>query len=58
MVKPNTEYVYIIQSELGLYKIGRSKNPAKRLKQLQTASPIKLFLIHTILCITLSLIHI
>lgn len=51
------EYVYIIQSELGLYKIGRSKHPQKRIKQLQTSSPYKLKLIHTILCNTRPAFH-
>jgi len=35
--------LYIIQSDKsGAIKIGRSKNPQKRLKQLQTGSPFKL----------------
>ena len=38
--------LYIIQSDLtGMIKIGRSKDPAKRLKQLQTGNPNKLKLI-------------
>lgn len=38
--------LYFIQSEkTGMIKIGRSKNPEKRLKQLQTGSPNKLKLI-------------
>lgn len=40
--------LYIIQSNNnGLIKIGRSKNPQKRLKQLQTGNPNKLKLIYT-----------
>jgi len=35
--------LYIIQSDKsGAIKIGRSKNPQRRLKQLQTGSPFKL----------------
>ena len=38
--------LYIIQSDLtGMIKIGRSKDPAKRLNQLQTGNPNKLKLI-------------
>ena len=39
-------HLYIIQSSNnGCFKIGRSKHPEKRLKQLQTGSPYKLKLI-------------
>ena len=39
-------HLYIIQSSnKGNFKIGRSKNPSKRLKQLQTGSPYKLKLV-------------
>jgi len=39
-------HLYFIQSaNTGMIKIGRSKNPEKRLKQLQTGSPNKLKLI-------------
>ena len=38
--------LYIIQSDVtGMIKVGRSKNPCKRLKQLQTGNPNKLRLI-------------
>lgn len=38
--------LYIVQSNVtGMIKIGRSKNPDKRLKQLQTGNPNKLKLI-------------
>jgi hypothetical protein len=38
--------LYFIQSDLtGMIKIGRSKDPQKRLKQLQTGNPNKLKLI-------------
>ena len=38
--------LYIIQSDVtGMIKVGRSKNPSKRLKQLQTGNPNKLKLI-------------
>ena len=41
-----SDYLYIIQSDLtGMIKIGRSINPQKRLKQLQTGNPNKLKLI-------------
>lgn len=39
-------HLYIIQSSNnGCFKIGRSKHPEKRLKQLQTGSPFKLKII-------------
>lgn len=39
--------LYLIENpENETYKIGKSKNPNKRLKQLQTANGIKLNLIH------------
>ena len=39
-------HLYIIQSDsTGNFKIGRSKHPEKRLKQLQTGNPNKLKLI-------------
>ena len=42
----NNDDLYIIQSDVtGMIKIGRSKNPQKRLKQLQTGNPNKLKLI-------------
>lgn len=40
-------YVYLIKSEESVYKIGFSANPLMRLKQLQTSSPDKLFMIST-----------
>ena len=41
--KMNNDDLYIIQSDkTGMIKIGRSKNPQKRLKQLQTGNPNKL----------------
>tara|TARA_B100000085_G_C18500857_1_gene495419 strand:- start:895 stop:1200 length:306 start_codon:yes stop_codon:yes gene_type:complete len=44
--KMNNDDLYIIQSDVtGMIKIGRSKNPRKRLKQLQTGNPNKLKLI-------------
>ena len=40
------DYLYFIQSDVtGMIKIGRSKDPQKRLKQLQTGNPNKLKLI-------------
>tara|TARA_B100000035_G_scaffold269211_1_gene242999 strand:- start:370 stop:675 length:306 start_codon:yes stop_codon:yes gene_type:complete len=45
-VKMNKDSLYIIQSDVtGMIKIGRSKDPQKRLKQLQTGNPNKLKLI-------------
>ena len=42
----NKDSLYIIQSDVtGMIKIGRSKDPQKRLKQLQTGKPKKLKLI-------------
>lgn len=42
----NNDDLYIIQSDVsGNIKIGRSKDPQKRLKQLQTGNPNKLKLI-------------
>ena len=41
-------YIYLIQNlETSRYKIGVSKNPKKRIKQLQTGSGEELKLIHT-----------
>lgn len=41
------DHLYFIQtSNNGMIKIGRSINPEKRLKQLQTGNPFKLKLIH------------
>ena len=40
------DYLYFIQSDFtGMIKIGRSKDPQKRLKQLQTGNPNRLKLI-------------
>jgi predicted GIY-YIG superfamily endonuclease len=42
------KYVYLIQAlESGRYKIGVSKNPTRRIKQLQTGSNEELKLIHS-----------
>ncbi len=38
-------YVYFIADATGLVKIGVAKEPSKRLKELQTASPTKLKLL-------------
>lgn len=38
-------FVYLIKSKDGTYKIGKSKNPKKRLSQLQTANSNELELI-------------
>lgn len=43
-------WVYIIKGEGNWYKIGSSKYPEKRLKQLQTGNPVKLRIIHKIEC--------
>ena len=44
--KMNKDDLYIIQSDVtGMIKIGRSKDPQKRLKQLQTGNPNRLKLI-------------
>jgi hypothetical protein len=40
-------YIYLIRcSENNFYKIGISKNVERRLKQIQTSSPNKIYLIH------------
>ena len=45
--KQDNDKLYIIQSDLtGMIKIGRSRHPQKRLKQLQTGNPNKLKLIN------------
>lgn len=42
------KHIYLIQSlENGYFKIGISKNPSKRIEQLQTGNPSKLKLIET-----------
>ena len=44
-------YVYLIQNTVtGAVKIGSSKHPQKRLKQLQTGNSDKLKIIHLIKC--------
>lgn len=46
-----TGYVYLVKAaELNRYKIGRSKNPQIRFKDLQQQSPASLTLIHLIQC--------
>ena len=48
-VPPKTAgFVYLLRADNGLYKIGVSIDPSKRLKGLRTGSPDKLVLIHTI----------
>lgn len=42
--------VYLVHSELNLYKIGQSKNASCRVACLATSSPVALELIHTIEC--------
>jgi hypothetical protein len=42
-------YLYIISSELGFYKIGRTKNVAARMTQLKSM-PLKVESVHTIAC--------
>lgn len=42
-------YVYVIESELGIYKIGRTKNVDARMTQLKSL-PFKIELVHTIAC--------
>lgn len=43
----NVMYVYLIRcSENNFYKIGISKNVETRLKQIQTTSPDKVFIVH------------
>ena len=43
------DHLYVVQSDVsGAIKIGRSKNPEKRLKQLQTGSPYKLRLLASV----------
>lgn len=44
------DYVYLIRADLTphRYKIGISYQPEKRLTQLETASPVRLNLLHTI----------
>lgn len=42
----NSSWIYVIGSDTKPYKIGFSKNPEKRLKQLQTGHPKKLKIHH------------
>lgn len=42
-------YVYIITSELGFYKIGKTKNITARMSQFK-AMPLKVELVHSIAC--------
>lgn len=41
-IKHNPGYVYILSSDNGLYKIGKSKDPKGRINTLKTASPVKI----------------
>lgn len=41
-------WVYILDSGLGIYKIGYSSNVQKRMENLQEGSPVKLTILHTI----------
>lgn len=43
-------YVYLLRSEIGLYKIGRSKSPLDRVEQLKCGIPIELELLHSVSC--------
>lgn len=43
-------FLYLIENGHNEYKIGKSKHPKKRLKELQTASPTKLKLIEFVEC--------
>lgn len=47
MSEHDSQKVYIIQHELGLYKIGIAENPEKRVRQLQVGSPFELKLRQT-----------
>lgn len=41
------DYIYVIMNDLGYIKIGVSKHPDKRVKQLQTGNQSKLYLLFT-----------
>lgn len=41
----DTQYVYLMQSENGLFKIGISKDPRKRLAQIRTGSGVEVELV-------------
>ena len=43
----NYQYMYIISNDKGYIKVGISKNPKRRLKQLQTGNQNKLTLLFT-----------
>jgi len=45
-----TSFIYVISKSLEMHKIGIGKNPAERLKQLQTGSSDSLHLIHFCKC--------
>lgn len=47
-IKSNPGYIYLIKSEDGSYKIGKSKNPHTRHKNLSTKFAYQTTLIHTI----------
>lgn len=44
-VPTNLNFVYLLRSDNGYYKIGVSKHPAKRVNQLQTGSSHRIVLI-------------
>ncbi len=43
----NKDYIYIISNDLGYIKVGVSKHPEKRIRQLQTGNEHKLTLLFT-----------
>ena len=46
-IKPNFDYIYMIANSEGYFKVGISKHPEKRLRQLQTGNQNNLKLIFT-----------
>jgi predicted GIY-YIG superfamily endonuclease len=44
--KSDEGFVYLLEAQTGIFKIGSSKNVARRVAQLQTASPFPLTLRH------------
>jgi len=46
--KSNYGYVYLIRTPLGVYKIGKTKSPQKRIKKLGVQLPFEIDVIHLI----------
>lgn len=49
-ITPHQGYVYVVEAEPGVVKIGRSKDPERRVSQLSTGNPNTLELLASVEC--------